>query len=216
MILFKTKAIWWPTWQGWTLFSILSVAFLIAIVLNVHRFLAVTERVVNADVLVVEEWVPEVVARAAVKEFMEGRYRLLMVSGLGASVSNKDRPKTSRSAVTVGFMESLGIPRDQIVICLAPETGEHRSYAMALATRDALRQQGIRTNGVNIIAPAAHARKTWLVYRRALASEVPVGIIAVLTEDYDPARWWLSSDGAKWVVANGVGWLHEWVFGARS
>lgn len=210
MTLFEPKTIWWPTWQGWILFFVLAFALLIVFILNVHDFLAVTNRVENADILVVEAWVPENVAQAAAREFVSGRYQLILISDVRVREAQKDQPEYSRLFTT---LESIGIKHNQIVACLALNANDRRSYAMALSVRDTLRQKGIVAKGLNIIAPAAHARKTWLAYRHALIPGIPVGIVSVPTGDYDPARWWATSTGAKWVIANGIGWLYEWVGG---
>lgn len=215
MTLFKRKTIWWPTWKGWALFSLLSATCLIVFVFSVHRFLAVTQRAGNADILVVEAWVPEVVLRTAAREFIEGRYRILLTSDIRLPESLKAGPEDSRASLAKNLLEAQGIPPERIVVCIASETNSHRSHAMALSVRDAVLHAGFEPKGMNIMAPAAHARKTWLAYRRAMGPEFPVGIVAVPTEDYNPAYWWKTSQGAKWVIANGVGWLYEWVAGPR-
>lgn len=206
MPLFRTRTIWWPTWQGWILILLLFAGAFAALMLNVHRFLAVTERAPGADVLVVEAWAPEVVIRAAAREYAEGKYRLLLTNDVR---SPGDEVDPSRTQAATRLLASLGVPADRIVVCPVPATDSHRSRAMAAAVRETLVRNGIKPRGLNTVAPAAHARKSLLAYRRALASSFPVGIIAVPTGDYDPARWWKSSQGAKWVVANGVGWLYE-------
>lgn len=212
MRLFRPRTIWWPTWQGWVFLFLLLGGLFLLFLLKVHGFLAVTHRVANADILVVEAWVPDVVLQGAANEFRSGRYRLLLIGDL----SPAGQPETARTPRAVGRMEALGVPRDRIVFCSVAGTDEHRSFAMAVAVREALLKGNMAPRGLCVVAPAAHARKTWLAYRRALSSQAPVGVVSVLTEDYDPARWWESSQGAKWVVANGVGWLYELFAGPRS
>jgi hypothetical protein len=209
--LFKPKTIWLPTWQGWILLCLLLAGFLVTIFSNIHRFLAVTNRVAGADILVMEAWVPEVVVQAAVKEFKEGGYQLLLISDLREHDDRDGRSQDVRKLSVINRIISLGIPRDRIIECFGPATYDHRSAAMAIAVRDALQQGGITSKGLNVIAPAAHARKTWLVYQRVLVSETQTGCVAVPTEDYDSARWWRTTTGAKWVITNGISWLYEWI-----
>lgn len=215
MKLFKPKTIWWPTWQGWALLFLILAGFSIIFFLNAHRFLAVTSRVANADTLVVEDWVAnkDVFLRATVQEFKEGHYRYLLYTGTNRDDHQDDAPQHIKKSSVVNRFVSLGVPGDQIIEHFAPATESHRSATMARAVRDALRQSGIQSKGVNVIAPATHARKTWLVYRRALAPEVPAGIIAVLPGVYDPERWWENSQSAKWVLSNYAGLLYEWISG---
>jgi hypothetical protein len=214
MKLFKPKTIWWPTWQGWALLFLILAGFSIIFFVNAHRFLAVTNRVADADILVVEDWVAnkDVFLWATVQEFKKGQYRYLLYTGTN-KYDDDNSSQNIRKSPVVNRPVSLGVPRDRIIEHFVPATESHRSATMARAVRDALRQNGIKSKGVNVIAPATHARKTWLVYRRAFASEVPAGIIAVLPGVYDPERWWLNSQAAKWVFTNYAGLLHEWITG---
>ncbi len=216
MNLLRRRTIWVPTWQGWILLFLLVALGLVLLVANAHNFLAVTQRVENANILAVEAWVPEKVAEAAAQEYGKGNYLLLAITDLKGSDEPEGQAEGRRSAAAVRRMVSYGISRDHILVCVGAAAEEYRSFAMARALRDALHQRAISTHGVNIVAPAAHARKTWLAYSRALRSDTSVGIIAVLTGDYDPAHWWRSSQGAKWIIANGAGWLHELITGPRS
>jgi hypothetical protein len=213
MKLFKPKTIWWPTCQGWALLFLIIVGFFTVFFLNAHRFLAVTNRVADADILVVEDWMPDVVLQATAREFKEGHYRYLLISGISEYDGQNNGPQNIRKSSVVNRIASLGVPRDRIIECFAPATDSHRSAARAHSVRNALRQNGIISKGVNVMAPATHARKTWLVHRRALGSEVPAGIVAVLPGVYDPARWWMNSHSAKWVLTNYAGFLHEWITG---
>lgn len=213
MNLIGQKTIWWPTWQGWILLLLLSAFILAVLFLNVHRFLAVTERVEGADILVVEAWVPKSVLEAAAHEFATGKYRLLLTTD---ERSSDNTTSSRRTTGATSFLASRGVPLERILVCPVKSAVSHRSHALAVYVREEIRRQGITPKGINTLSPSAHARKTWLAYRRALASRFPVGIISVPTGDYDPARWWKSSSGGKWVILNGFGWLYELVAGPRD
>lgn len=213
MKLLKPRTIWLPTWQGWILFLLIFIGFSIFFFLNAHRFLAVTNRVADADILVVEDWMADVFVQAAAREFKERNYQYLLVSGVSEDKGTKDRPSKNSKSKAFMRLVSLGIPQNQIMECATPETPNHRSAAMARSVGKTLRQNGIISKGVNILAPATHARKTWLVHRRALGTAVPVGIIAVAPGIYDPDRWWMNSQSAKWVITNYAGLIYEWITG---
>ena len=210
MKLIRQKTVWLPTWQGWTLLFLIAAGLLVTAFLNVHRFLAVTQRV-EADVLIVEAWMPKTVTQEAVKEFTQGQYTLLVVMEM---TSNGDpRPKQDSALKTpmAKYFVSHDVPTTRIIECFAPATNDRRSLTMADAVRKTLNQRGITARGFNVFAPGAHARKTWLLYRRALSSIAPVGIVSIPTGDYDPAKWWKTTNGANWVIVNGIGWFYEWI-----
>src|SRR4051812_13365426 len=58
-----------------------TAVLLVVFVVFVHPFLAVTRRV-DADILVVEGWIPDYMFPAVAAEFREKQYRFLLVSGL--------------------------------------------------------------------------------------------------------------------------------------
>lgn len=213
MNLIGQKTIWWPTWQGWLLLLFVFAFILAILFLNVHRFLAVTEKVEGADILVVEAWVPKPVIEAAAREFAAGRYRLVLTTD---ERSSDDTRSSHRTTAATRILTSHGVPEDKILVCPVRSAISHRSYSLALSVGEELRRQGITPKGINTLSPSAHARKTLLAYRRALSSRFPVGIISVPTGDYDPARWWKSSVGGKWVILNGFGWLYELFAGPRG
>jgi len=210
---FKQKTIWWPTWQSWLILLAAAALLMTLFFIHAHQFLAVTQRSEGADILVVEEWMPAVVAQAAAREFASGQYRLLLVSGLREQTDKEDSANRGRKSSMFRRLVSLGVPEDRLMECHAPMTEAHRSAAMAGAVKNIISEKGIAAKGVNVMAPATHARKTWLVHRRALLPGIPVGIVAVLPGNYNPARWWLNSQSAKWVLTNYAGLFHEWVTG---
>jgi hypothetical protein len=204
----------WPAWTRWILLFLVLVLSLAVFLVNAHRFLAVTSRVPDADILVVEGWSADVVGKAAVIEFKEGNYQRLLISSLRGDTGPGEKAKNGPKTSIADYMISLGIPEDRIMECSASMTDNHRSATMARGVRDSLRREGIKSKGVNVMAPATHARKTWLVHRRALLPETPVGIIAVLPGVYDPARWWMDRQATKWVLKNYLGLFYEWVTGS--
>lgn len=212
MKLIRQKTVWLPTWQGWTLLFVIVAGLLVTSFLNVHPFLAVTHRV-EADVLIIEAWMPKTVTQEAIKEFTKGQYAFLVVMEMTDNDDPKLKQDTALKTSMAKYFVSHDIPSDRIIECFAPATNDRRSLTMANAVRNTLNRRGITARGFNVFAPGAHARKTWLVYRRALSAIAPVGIVSIPTDDYDPARWWETTNGTNWVIVNGIGWFYEWISG---
>ena len=212
MRLFRLGTICFPTWLRWSaLFIVLVILFAISAP-NAHQFLAVTQRVMDADTLVVEEWSADVVGQAAADEFKKGNYEHLLISCLRGDRRENPLGHMQKSP-EVHRMVALGIPKEKIVESYTPATDHHQSASMARGVRDTLRKMNIKSKGVNVMAPATHARKTWLVHSRALFPQTSAGIIAVQPGIYNPDRWWLNSKSAKWVLKNYIGLFYEWATG---
>jgi hypothetical protein len=87
---------------------------------------------------------------------------------------------------------------------------------MAAAVRDRMRSMGVQPRGVNVLTLGPHGRQSRLAYRRMLGPSIPVGIITVPKDDYDPAWWWMSRAGIRKTTKDFAGWVRELVFGLRS
>jgi len=90
--------------------------------------------------------------------------------------------------------------------------GRDRTYSSAVALREWLREHDLQVRSINIMTENAHARRTRLLFRKALGSNVAVGIIAVPNPDYDARRWWRYSEGVREVIGEGVAYIYAKVF----
>ena len=109
------------------------------------------------------------------------------------------------------FIQLLGydIPKEKLIEAPGAMTYRNRTYESAKAVRVKLRELGISLRGLNVVSEGPHARRTRLVYRKVFGKETNVGILMVKSQDYDPDRWWRSSEGVKTTLSEGIGWLFE-------
>ena len=187
---------------------------LVCFVLFAHPFLAVTLRV-EADVLVVEGWIPDYMLPPAAQEFQQGKYRLLIVSGM------LDRPagtpsSPSEAAHTATRLAELGVSGAAIVTCPAPFTRWLRTSKSAKAVRDKIADLGITPKGINILTAGPHGRETWVAYQHIFGGATPIGIISLPRNNYPANRWWMSRLGWWWVTKDIFAWLKEFVFGLHT
>ena len=87
-----------------------------------------------------------------------------------------------------------------------------RTYASAVALREWFREHDMTVKSLNIVTEDTHARRTRLLFEKALGRSVAVGIIAVPNPDYNAKRWWRYSEGVKDVVSEGFAYLYARLF----
>ncbi|HUJ42992.1 MAG TPA: hypothetical protein VLW52_05220 [Opitutaceae bacterium] len=201
-------------WKGWLAVGILA-ATAITLARWVQPFLAISWPV-PADVLVVEGWVPDYVLAAAAREFRHGHYTRLLVSGLAYDRGPAGTGEKSYAREAAEQLATLGIDRSLIVACPGPGAEWNRTSHSVRVVRDRLRALGITPQGINVMTLGPHARQTLLAYRRLIDPTIPVGVISIPKDDYDPARWWASRAGIKKVTKDLAGWVRELLFGLRS
>jgi uncharacterized SAM-binding protein YcdF (DUF218 family) len=180
--------------------------------LGVYPFLALTKRV-NADVLVVEGWVHPYAIQAGAAEFRNNHYRQIFTTG-GPVVGKGGYINDYQTSASVGAdqLKKAGIPSEFIQMVPSHVIGRDRTYSSAIALRDWFREHDAQVRSINILTEGAHARRTRLLFEKALGPDVSVGVIAVRSPDFDARRWWLYSEGTEDVIEEGIGYIYAKLF----
>ena len=202
------KERWGLSWRGGliVLAAVLLTFFLFW--LRVYPFLAVTHRV-NTNVLVVEGWIHEYAIRAAVREFRSSPYQRVFttggpVEGTGGYTSDYN----TSASVGADLLKKFGLPEENVEMVPSHTMDRDRTYSSAIALRNWFRDRNTFVQSVNVVTEGVHARRTRLLFEKALGPETAVGIIAVSSPDYDPKRWWRYSEGVKDVLGETVAYLY--------
>jgi hypothetical protein len=178
----------------------------------VHPFLAVTQRV-DAKVLVVEGWIQRYALQAALDEFNRGSYQRVYTTG-GPENGTGRYTNDYQTSASVGEEElkTLGLPAENVQMVPSHVSGRERTYSSAVALREWFLEHGVVPKSMNVLTEECHARRTWLLYRKAFGNNVKVGIIDVPNPDYDPNKWWRYSDGVREVIGESIAYLYAKYF----
>jgi uncharacterized SAM-binding protein YcdF (DUF218 family) len=182
------------------------------LVLRIHPFLCVTERV-DANVLVVEGWIENYAIRAGASEFKKGSYERVFTTG-GPVVGDGGYINDYRTLASVGAdeLKRAGVPANLVQMVPSHENGRDRTYQSALALRDWFHQHNLPIHSINLLTEDAHGRRSRLLFQMALGDEVKVGVISVPNPDYDSAYWWRYSEGVRSVFSESMAYVYARVF----
>lgn len=173
----------------------------------VQPFLAVN-RPIDGEVLVMEGWIPDYAMRQALDTFRSHSYRRVLVTGgalpQGMAVSALGTYAHYGAEALVGF----GLPRDSITELPSPDVGRDRTYQEGLCVRDWLAGAGRGHASLDLFSFSTHARRSMLLYRLALGKNVAVGVYAPIDREYDPARWWKTSNGFRRVTDEAIAYSY--------
>lgn len=203
-----SRSSWRMRWGAACAFTLAALTVLFA--MFVHPFLAFSAPV-QADTLVVEGWVPPYVLDRAAAEIARGKYARVFVSGL-----QSDDEMPTDAAQVEQHLVARGADPAMIFAAPAASTGWNKTSHMARAVRDRMFAMPVKPRAVNVITLGPHARQSLLAYSRMLGPEIPVGVISVPKDDYDPDRWWAYAAGIRKTTKDFAGWLKEVLFGLRS
>jgi uncharacterized SAM-binding protein YcdF (DUF218 family) len=206
--LFDRKERWALSWRGRLIVASALLLVGALVLKGVYPFLAITHRV-NANILVVEGWIPEFAIRAAVTEFQSNHYQRVFttggpVEGTGGYINDF----YTSASVGADLLKKWGVPDGRLQMVPSRVMDRDRTYGAAVALRTWLREHHTPVSGINVVTEDLHARRTRLLFQKALGKDVQVGIIAVANVDYPANRWWHYSHGLKDVVSESAAYLY--------
>lgn len=196
-----------PTWKGWLLLLLVFCPLATVAVRGLHSFLAVN-RPLTGGVLVVEGWVADYALQIAADEFRHDHYAKIYVTGgpieSGAPLVEYKTYAERGAAILL----KLGLGTNAVQAVPAPFVAQDRTYVSAMTLRRWWRQNCAAPAKVQLVTEGLHARRSRLIFRRALGKGVQVGVIAVPGRDYDPAHWWHYSAGVRGVIGETVAYFY--------
>jgi hypothetical protein len=174
---------------------------------GLHPFLAVNAPV-RGGALVVEGWAPDAAMEQVIAEFKQHHYQKIFVTGgpleQGAPLSEY---KTYAELGTATLLK-LGMSTNEVEAVPAPRVHRDRTYASAVALRKWFAEHGLAPNKLNLMTGGPHARRSRLLFTKALGKDVSVGVVAMRTSEYDPQHWWRSSQGFRLVTGEAIAYAY--------
>jgi len=205
--LIVRKRLWIPSWYGWILLVAASCAIAWFLFHSLYGYLAL-DRPVEADLLVVEGWIPEYSLHLAVQEFRAGAYSMIIATGGPVQANQYFTQFDTGAALTAARLCSLGIPDTLVIAVPAPEVKRDRTWAAARALAAWVESRNMEIEGMNILSTGPHTRRTYLLFRKALASGYPIGSIAVDDPAYSAESWFRESAGVRTMINEIIAYLY--------
>ncbi len=197
--LLKRRELLLPTWRGLFLFMSVIAGLMALAVLNVQSFLALNAPV-QAEVMVVEGWVPDFVLEEAKAKFELGHYSKLYVTGGPIEMGGAMSGYNTFAELGAATLRKMGLSSAVVEAVPAPSVRRDRTFASALALKNKLHQQAANISGINLVSLGVHSRRSHLLFQKAFDYELQVGIIAVEDRNYYGERWWKFSEGVRLVT----------------
>jgi len=205
--LVQRRECWVPTWRGWLGLCAGLIGLTVLVVRGVYPFLAVTDPL-PSGVLVIEGWADDDAMKAVIREFKQHHYEKLYVTGgpidRGAPLFEYKTYAEGGAAILV----RLGLSTNEVQAVPAPRVRQDRTYTSALALKRWWQEHGLAPTQVHLISAGPHARRSRLLFRKALGRGVAVGVTAMPIWDYDPEHWWRSSAGVRSVSDEALAYLY--------
>ena len=205
--LFQRRTVWLPTWRGWLAFLGAGLGLTLLFLCRTYPFLAVNQPL-PTDVMVLESWVSDDILELAVQEFRHGHYRLLLATGSKVQQGKYTLPFETYPEMTVAALKKLGLSDRQAIAVPAPTVQKDRTYHSALALRAWLTENEKDLKSLNVVTHACHARRTRLLFEKAIPGQPAIGVIAFDGVEYNAGNWWRCSAGVRDAVGELVAYAY--------
>ncbi|MCV3213351.1 YdcF family protein [Plectonema radiosum NIES-515] len=205
--LLRRQEMWTLTAQGWVI-AMGAIALVIFFsITHLYPFLAVTSPI-KTDVLVVEGWVTDYAVEQAFTEFKSGSYRQIFTTGGPVERGFYLVEYNNFAAIAGATLKKLGMQPEKVTVVSAPDVIKDRTHASAIALRQWLAYSNSPIKSLNLLTSDAHARRSWRIFQQVLAPKIKVGIIAAKPVNYNPNKWWISSEGVRTVISETIAYIY--------
>lgn len=206
MKLIRKKEVWLPTWQGFVLLLALTAGLVFVAIRHLYPFLAQNHPVASPEIIIIEGWLADAELAEAAKTVQSGQ--VVVTTGGPIKFGAGLLKEKNYAEVTADRLRLLGIEEERILCVPAPDVQIDRTYASALAARQALEQRGLLGKPCNIYSMGVHGRRSLYLYKRAFGADYPIGMISLETQEVDLRHWWRSSLAFKQVLSELFSWFY--------
>jgi uncharacterized SAM-binding protein YcdF (DUF218 family) len=210
--MFTRRERWGLSGRGWLAVLALAVAAGVGFLFGVYPFFAITARV-ETRLLAVEGWVDLYAIKVAAEEFRTGGYeRVFTTGGPLPGLGGFTNDSNTSASLGAGRLKQAGLPAEVVQRVPSRVLSRDRTYSSALALKAWCAENNVPLTRINVLTADVHARRTRLLFEKALGPGVEVGIISVPHPDYDARRWWRYSQGVRVVLGECIAYVYARVF----
>ena len=209
--LLKRRECWTLSGPGWAILCVISTTIIVLTIVKIHSFLSANDPV-QAQLLVVEGWLPDYALEEAMNEFNAHHYDLLVITGEPLLKGSRLLEYKTSAHAAAATLKKLGFDEELIVVITVPLVQKDRTFASALAFKKWLLNSELSVKAVNIYTLGAHARRSRLLFEKILGNKLEIGIIAAENLRYDPHNWWRSSVGVQTVIGEAIAYIYTRIF----
>ncbi len=194
-----------PTWRGWLALVLCLVVLAWFIVRNICLFLSPNDPI-TGGLLVVEGWSSDRAMEQAAAEFRQDHYDKIYVIGGPLTHGSHLSQYHTYAELGAATLLKLGLNSNSVVAVPAPLVPQDRTFTAAVALRNWLRAHGVAPTKIQLLSEGPHARRSRLLFEKAMGKEVAVGITSIECPqaEYDPRAWWRTSLGVRGVIDEAV------------
>jgi hypothetical protein len=211
MILIKEHTGRRLTWSGRFLVLLLVMGLLIGLGATLYPFLAPSAKP-HHGLMVVEGWIHDFALDEAVAIYRAGDYTKLICTGVPVEVGSYIQDYKSYPEMTAARLRKLGVDPAEIVLAIAEDSRRDRTYAAAVALREAIMAYSIEGTDLHLVTTGPHGRRSRMLFQKALGNDYTIGVTCIEEYAYDQGDWYMCSAGVRDVVGEFIAFTYAKFF----
>ena len=201
--LLRRRQVVVPTFRGCLLLFLVLGSAVVFLVRTIHPFLAVNAPV-SGGALVIEGWAPDYALQATAELFARDHYDRIFVTGGPLEWGSPLAAYKTTAEVSAATLFKMGLSTNAVQPVSAPLVMRDRTYNSAVALKKWFVEHGGVPQKINLLTVGPHARRSRLMFQKAFGKEVEIGVTALPVRDYDPGKWYRSSQGFRVVTGEAM------------
>jgi uncharacterized SAM-binding protein YcdF (DUF218 family) len=190
---------------------ILIAGALFAFLATLYPFLA-PDKAPHEGVMIVEGWIHDFALDDAVKIYQAGNYSKIVCTGTPIETGSYIQQYTSYPEMTAARLLKMGIPDDQIIVTVADENKNDRTYMAAVAMREGIMAYNIGETNLHLVTVGPHGRRSRMLFQKALGKDYNIGVTCLEDSSYDAEDWYKCSEGVRAVIGECIAYAYAKLF----
>lgn len=162
----------------------------------VYNFLFLN-KATSSKTMILEGWVPTYALQKVIKEYEDGEYENLIVTGIPITQYEYASDFSYTSQATVKALKHFGFADTIYEADISTNIYKDRTYTTALVATKMFRQHPEWEKSFNIYSMGVHSRRSRLLFKKAFSDDYEIGIIAQSDRAFIGEKWWTSSIGFR-------------------
>jgi len=178
---------------------------------NLYSFLS-PDYPPHKGVMVIEGWIHDFALDEAVSLYRSGDYTEIICTGTPIETGNFLLPFDSYPEMTALRLKKLGIPESEIITAIGDDVKKDRTYAAAVALREAFMTYPIHGTDIHLVTVGPHGRRSRMLFQKALGKDYRVGVTCLEPRNYDEQSWITCSEGVRNVMSEYIAFTYAKLF----
>ena len=199
------------TWQGW----IFIIGFNSLLVFFVLRYIAtflVVNKPLQTEILIVDGILPGYGYDSVVKLISDHGYKYVITTGVDMGYTFRSENVFNGAEFSYKILSEKDITNCKLDKAPARNVKRDRTFTSALELKKWFIKNRIYPEKINIISFSCHARRTWIMYKKAFVGFADIGIITIDDNTYDYNKWYKNSKGVRMILSESIGYIYSTVF----